>query len=95
MRTEFGLKGNELICYALIYGFCQDESSKYQGSQSYIAEWLGVSRSTANILINKLVDKGYLLKHDRVINNVKFVDLEIKQGVRKSNRPLFENRTPY
>ena len=29
MRSELGLKGNELIAYALIYGFSQDGASEF------------------------------------------------------------------
>ena len=36
MRNELNLKGNELIVYALIYGFSQDEESEFTGSVAYI-----------------------------------------------------------
>ena len=35
-----GLKGNELILFAIIYGFSQDGKSKYYGSLSYIQKSL-------------------------------------------------------
>ena len=37
MVEKYHLKGNELLAYALIYGFSQDEESEYKGSYSYIA----------------------------------------------------------
>mgnify|MGYP000830993025 CR=1 FL=1 len=36
MVEKYHLKGNELLAYALIYGFSQDEESEYKGSYSYI-----------------------------------------------------------
>jgi len=52
-----GLKGNELILFAIIYGFSQDGKSKYYGSLSYIQKSLKVSRPTAVKLIRSLIDK--------------------------------------
>lgn len=39
MVKELGLSGNELIAYALIYGFSQDNESEFKGSLNYVAEW--------------------------------------------------------
>lgn len=72
MIKELGLSGNDLICYALIYGFSQDEESEFRGSLSYIAEWLGVTKQNARLIIKRLVKNGYIIKHDEVINKVKF-----------------------
>lgn len=72
MVSQLKLSGNELICYALIYGFSQDEESEFKGSLSYVAEWLNVSKCNARLILKKLVDKGHLLKRDEVINNIRF-----------------------
>ena len=40
MVTDLHLKGNELLAYALIYGFSQDEQSCFYGSYQYVMEWL-------------------------------------------------------
>ncbi len=45
MVNELSLSGNDLICYAVIYGFSQDDNF-WEGSQSYLSDWLGVSRRT-------------------------------------------------
>ena len=39
MINELDLKGNELIIYAIIYGFSQDGENKYTGSLNYLANW--------------------------------------------------------
>lgn len=72
MVKELNLTGNDLICYALIYGFSQDGQSEFNGSLSYIAEWLNTSRQTARLIVKRLVDNGVIEKRDTVINGVKF-----------------------
>jgi len=44
MVNKLRLSGNELMIYAAIYGFSQDEESKYEGSGRYIADSLGMSK---------------------------------------------------
>jgi len=39
-----GLKGNDLIVYAIIYGFCQTPGHKFNGSLAYLQEWTNSSR---------------------------------------------------
>lgn len=62
MVSELGLKGNELIVFALIYGFSQNGQSYFYGSLNYIQERTGLSRPTVIDLINKLIDKKYITK---------------------------------
>lgn len=69
MRTKLGLKGNELLAYAVIYGFSQTDGAKFTGSRKYLAEWCGCSMATIDRTLNSLVDKGlisrtsYVTKH--------------------------------
>lgn len=72
MVNDLKLSGNELICYALIYGFTQDEESEFRGSLQYISDWLGVSKQNVRLIIKRLVEKGLIIKRDEFINNVKF-----------------------
>mgnify|MGYP001438009363 CR=1 FL=1 len=44
MVKELGLTGNELIAYALIYGFSQDDESEFRGSLNYVANGLIVQK---------------------------------------------------
>lgn len=60
MRTKLGLKGNELLAYAVIYGFSQTEGAKFTGSRRYLAEWCGCSMATIDRTLNSLVDKGFI-----------------------------------
>lgn len=72
MRTELGLSGNELLVYAIIYGFSQDGQSYYRGSASYIADWCGITKRAVLMILKKLTDKGFLEKEEVVENSVKF-----------------------
>lgn len=69
MRTKLNLKGNELLAYAVIYGFSQTDGAKFTGSRKYLAEWCGCSTATIDRTLNSLVDKdlisrtSYVTKH--------------------------------
>lgn len=72
MVKDLELKGNELLTYALIYGFSQDRESEFKGSINYICEWLNTSKSTAMRTLKKLVDMGVIRKKTNTINGVVF-----------------------
>lgn len=69
MRTKLNLKGNELLIYALIYGFSQDGCSRFQGSRKYIADWCGCSLDTVDRSLGSLVSKGLLAKYPHTDRN--------------------------
>lgn len=62
MINELDLKGNELLVYALIHGFCQDGKSVFKGSLNYIMSWLNISKPTCIACIQSLIDKGMVVK---------------------------------
>ena len=72
MRNELNLKGNELMVYALIYGFSQDDESEFTGSINYIADWIGSTRQTVHNVLNSLCEKELLHKKEEYRNGVKF-----------------------
>ena len=60
MVSELGLKGTELLVYAIIYGFSQTEGQCFTGSRSYLAEWTNCTvRGVAKCLIS-LKEKGLI-----------------------------------
>ena len=71
MRTELNLSGNELLVYAIIYGFSQDGESKFTGSRQYLADWCGCTVRNIQLVLNDLVNKGLLTKTEQIHNNVK------------------------
>lgn len=74
MVNELKLKGNELLVYAIIYGFSQAENQSFTGSSSYIAGWLNVTKKTALDILKSLVSKGMITKKEVFRNDVKFCE---------------------
>ena len=72
MISDLQLRGNELLTYALIYGFSQDGESEFKGSLKYISEFLGVSKRTVQRSVENLVDRGIVEKRVEEISGVKF-----------------------
>ena len=64
MVKELKLKGNELIVYALIHGFCQDGKSYFYGSTKYIMENTNLSKETVLTVLQSLTKKELILKKD-------------------------------
>ena len=63
MINKLGLSGRELQVYAIIYGFTQDEETEFNGSLTYIAEWLGTnSKHTVKRAIDALLEKKLIAK---------------------------------
>lgn len=62
MLNDLGLSGNELIVYAIIYGFTQDGINKFHGSLSYISEFAGCSKRTVQNAIESLEEKKMIAK---------------------------------
>jgi len=63
MCNELGLKGNELLIFAMIHGFSQDGVSKYYGGRKYIADTFNISLPTVDKALQGLLDKEYIVKH--------------------------------
>lgn len=72
MRTKLGLKGNDLLVYAIIYGFSQDQKSKFTGSLQYLADWCGATKQGIQKNLKNLIDMGYIEKQEDIINGIKF-----------------------
>ena len=74
MVTKLGLKGNELLIYAIIYGFSQTEDQTFNGSLQYLADWTNSTKQGVTKNLKALVEKGYIIKEAKYINNVKFCE---------------------
>lgn len=73
MVNELGLKGNELLVFAIIFGFTQQDDEWYHGSLSYLMSALGCnSKNTVMNALQSLVEKGYIIKEYYEVNNVRF-----------------------
>ena len=60
MCNELGLKGNELLIFALIYGFSQDGDTRFYGSRSYMANTFNISLPTVDKAIDNLEEKNLI-----------------------------------
>lgn len=60
MVSELGLSGNDLLVYAIIYGFSQDGENVFMGNRSYLAAWCGCSERSVQRNINNLVARGLI-----------------------------------
>ena len=72
MIKDLKLKGNELLLYAIIYGFSQDGESNFSGSRNYLSEFLNVSKPTIDSALNSLCDKGLIFKITETKNRIVF-----------------------
>lgn len=74
MVNELGLKGNDLLVYAVIYGFSQLKNQRFTGSLQYLADWTNSSKQGVQKNLKSLLDKGLIAKEDKIITGVKFVE---------------------
>ena len=93
MITKLGLKGNALIVYAIIYGFSQDGRTHFTGSLQYLADWTSTTKPGVHKILRSLVNKGFIRKKDKLINNVKFCEYYVTplselKGVNSSERGI-------
>lgn len=86
MINELNLKGNELIVYATIYGFSQTENQVFSGSLQYLADWTNSTKQGVIKNLKSLVEKGYIVKNDKVINGVKFCEYYVTKFNTRDNR---------
>ena len=74
MRTELRLKGNELLVFAIIYGFSQTEEQRFTGSLQYLADWCGATKQGIQNSLKSLLDKQFIEKQAIIKNGVKFCE---------------------
>lgn len=72
MVTRLKLSGNNLLIFALIHGFTKDEERFFNGSISYISQWLNISKNSVVDTLKVLVSANYLTKKEEYKNGVKF-----------------------
>ena len=77
MLKDLKLKSNELLVYAIIYGFSKDGQGCFYGSISYLAETINVSTGTIKNVLKSLTEKKLIVKKDILKNNVKFCEYRV------------------
>lgn len=74
--TRLGLKGNELLVYSIIYGFSQDDETRFTGSLQYLADWTNSTKQSCIKCLKSLAEKGYITKYEKIVNGVKFCEYQ-------------------
>ncbi len=93
MVNELKLKGNELLIYAIIFGFSQAENQFFTGSLNYLANWCGISsKTTVKTILNNLIDKGLLEKEDIYKNGVKYCKYKALTEIKSISIPADEDK---
>lgn len=99
MVSELGLKGNELLIYAIIYGFSQTDKQNFTGSLQYLAEWANSTKQGVLKALKSLISKGYIVKlgvsisptgqHTCIYHATKFNDVlnKVEWGIKQSLTP--------
>lgn len=77
MVKELELKGNELIIFAIIYGFSQDGISKFTGSLTYLAEWTNSTKQGVLKALNNLQKKELICKKEIIKNKIKYCEYSV------------------
>ena len=72
MLNDLNLKGNELVVYAIVYGFSQDSSSRFTGSLKYVESAIGASRPTVIKALKALVSAGHIKKVSTIKNSITY-----------------------
>lgn len=72
MITELNLKGNELLVFAIIHGFSQDNAGEFTGSLQYLADWTNSTRQGCIKSLKSLLNKKLILKKETVIDGTKY-----------------------
>jgi DNA-binding MarR family transcriptional regulator len=88
MINDLQLNGNELLLFAVIYGFSQDGKSQYRGSLTYIENALKISRRTIIRILQKLVDQKLIKKEFNSTGNLYSANLTLlaRKGVTKCHQ---------
>ncbi len=78
MITELNLKGNELLVFAIIHGFSQDNAGEFTGSLQYLMEWTGNTKKTVITALKTLVARNLIQKTETYVEGVKFCSYRCK-----------------
>lgn len=91
MVNELKLKGNNLILFALIYGFSQDGETEFKGSNKYLCSAINATKPTVNKSLDKLQEMDLLIKRVERISGVDFNRYRVNlRGVKKLYHPSKE-----
>jgi len=95
MISKLGLYDcRELMLFALIFGFSQDNETEFKGSKKFINKWLRTSKPTIIEKTRKLIEYGYIIKRQEEYNGMWFNRFSINWSVVDKYKNSKEDITP-
>lgn len=94
MVKDLKLKGNELLVYAIIYGFSQEENCVFSGSLQYLADWTNSTKQGIMKCLKSLEEKDLIVKQSLMVNKVVYstkFNATIKQSLTYSVKQSLPN----
>lgn len=76
MITELNLSGNDLLVYAILFGFSQDKESCFEGNLQYLADWCNCTKRGIYKNIDNLINLNLIEKTDDGKYRTKFTNCE-------------------
>lgn len=80
MVNDLHLKGNDLLVYAIIYGFSQTDNQEFTGSLQYLAEWTQSTKQGVSNNLKRLVSKKLIEKEVVTVNGVRYCKYRVSKG---------------
>ena len=71
MGKRLGLRGNDLICFAVIYGFSMDGESQFKGNLNYLGDCMFASKPTVMLALEHLLVCNLILRQEDVVKGRK------------------------
>lgn len=71
MGKYLELRGNDLICFAVIYSFSMDGESQFKGNLSYLGSCMFATKPTVLLALNHLLECNLIIKQEDVKNGKK------------------------
>lgn len=98
MINRLKLSGNELLAFAVIYGFSQTDGTVFSGSLDYLCRSIGCARRAALNVLERLMDKGLIFKQKYDKNGLKntayFCNLKAVEDLTSAENAPVQNVRP-
>lgn len=99
MINRLKLSGNELLAFAVIYGFSQTDGTVFSGSLDYLCKSIGCARRAALNVLQRLMDKGLIFKQKYDKNGLKntayFCNLKAVEDLTSAENAPVQKVRPY
>jgi DNA-binding MarR family transcriptional regulator len=84
MISELELKGNELLVYAIIYGFSQNGESEFTGGMQYLADWTCSTKQGIQKNLKSLLEKNLITQRENLKGCYKYCAYRANKPIQQS-----------